>query len=403
MKKSEDIHLLLGVTGGIAAYKSAEIIRRLQDSHHIVKVVMTQSAEQFVGPLTFQALTAQPVYRHLFDSDSNAMEHIDLARWADKILVAPASANFIAKLAHGLADDLLSTLCLAADCPIFIAPAMNQAMWRNPATQNNVSLLQNRGINFLGPDQGIQACGEIGPGRLLEPSTIVAAITHSSTALSGKTVLITAGPTREAIDPVRFISNHSSGKMGYALAIAAQKAGANVKLISGPSTLKPPAGVEFIAVESALEMHTAVKKEVTDSNIFIACAAVADYRPVSVANQKIKKTANTMTIQLEKNPDILADVCNQPNKPYCVGFAAETENLIENARAKLQNKKADLIIANQVGQARDGSNLGFNSDENQVHLISNESDIDLGKQPKSILAQHIIQYIAENHEKRHTS
>ncbi|MDX1811197.1 MAG: bifunctional phosphopantothenoylcysteine decarboxylase/phosphopantothenate--cysteine ligase CoaBC [Gammaproteobacteria bacterium] len=400
--QAERQSILLGVCGGIAAYKSAEIVRRLQDNDCEVKVVMTQSAEQFIGPLTFQALTGHPTYTSLFDSSTNAMEHIDLARWADKILIAPTSANFMAKLANGIADDLLSTLCLAAQVPTYIAPAMNQAMWQNPATQENLQTLLARNIKVIGPAEGSQACGEIGPGRMLEPAEIVAELQDEKT-LQGKTVLITAGPTREALDPVRFISNHSSGKMGYELANQARIAGATVKLISGPTNLAAPKGVEIIRVESALEMHQAVMQAVSTSDIFIACAAVADYRPVAVAENKIKKQADSMQIELQKNPDILADVCAQANRPFCVGFAAETENLIEHARQKLQNKKADLIIANQVGRNADGTSIGFNADSNHAIIVSANDETDLGQLNKALLAKHLIQHIAETYEKRHSS
>jgi len=395
--------ILLGVTGGIAAYKSAEIVRRLQDQHCEVRVVMTQSAEQFIGPLTFQALTGHPTYKHLFDSTDNAMEHIDLARWADKILIAPASANFMAKLVGGLADDLLSTLCLAADIPIYIAPAMNQAMWANKATQDNLSVLIERDIQILGPDEGSQACGEIGPGRLLEPVEIVSTILANKETLKGKTVVITAGPTREALDPVRFISNHSSGKMGYELAKQAKLAGATVKLVSGPTQLFAPKGITHYPVETAEEMHQTVMQHMASADLFIACAAVADYRPQSVANNKIKKDADTLNIQMKKNPDILADVCQLTDKPYCVGFAAETENLLENAQKKLKAKSADLIIANQVGKSSEGESVGFNADTNHAFIVSKNSTIDLGQHPKSQLAQHLIQHIAESYEKRHSS
>ena len=401
-KATSKQRILLGITGGIAAYKSAEIVRRLQEHDCEVRVVMTASAEQFIGPLTFQALTGHPTYRYMFESDSNAMEHIDLARWAEKILIAPASANFIAKLANGFADDLLSTLCLAAEVPIFLAPEMNQAMWQNPATQNNLKLITNRDITLLGPDEGSQACGEVGPGRLLEPEEIVSNLI-TTPKLKDKTVVITAGPTREALDPVRFVSNHSSGKMGYELARQASLSGARVKLISGPTTLKAPQNIELIPVESAKQMHEAVMQQITTADIFIASAAVSDYRPTTVSNQKIKKTSNSITIELEKNPDILSDVCQSDNKPFCVGFAAETENLLENAKQKLVNKKADLIIANQVGTDTDGKPLGFNADENRIFIVNNEENIDLGKHAKSKLAQLLIEHIIETYEKRHTS
>lgn len=395
--------ILLGITGGIAAYKSVEILRGLQAANCQIKVVMTSNAEQFIGHLSFQAINGEPVYRNMFTSQHDAMEHIELARWADKILIAPASANFIAKLANGLADDLLSTLCLAAEVPIYVAPAMNQAMWKNLATQNNISLLQQRSVSMLGPDVGIQACGESGPGRLLDPKEIVQVLLEVNRGkLTNKTVLITAGPTREAIDPVRFISNHSSGKMGYALAQQALLAGAKVKLISGPTSISPPTKAEFYSVESADEMHNAVIQHLNSSDIFIACAAVADYKPVTSAKNKIKKQSTHLNIEMERNPDILADVCQLANRPLCVGFAAETENLIENAKQKLTNKKADIIIANQVGKDQDKP-LGFNTDSNHVFFIDHNQTIDLGFNDKNILAQQLIKHIAEAYEKRHSS
>ncbi len=403
--------ILLGITGGIAAYKSAELVRRLQNQSCTVKVVMTAAAEKFIGALTFQALTGEPVYHDMYQSSGDAMEHIELARWADKIIIAPASANFIAKLTHGLADDLLSTLCLAAEVPIYVAPAMNQAMWKNPATQNNISILQQRGIHFLGPDQGQQACGETGPGRLLDPQEIAAQLLTSQQStqlttgqrLAGKTVLITAGPTKEAIDPVRFISNHSSGKMAYALAQQALQAGANVKLISGPTSLTPPAKAELHAVESALQMHSAVMQNIQDTDIFIACAAVADYRPATVAANKIKKQADHLSIEMLRNPDILTEVCALKPKPLCIGFAAETENLLENAQKKLNAKNADLIIANAVGKNKEGVSLGFNAENNHAYIISKDHCIDLGSHSKNQLAHQLINHIAEVYEKKHTS
>lgn len=397
-------NILLGITGGIAAYKSAEIVRRLQDKNCRVKVIMTATAEQFVGPLTFQALTGEPVYTSLFQSHGDAMEHIQLARWADKILIAPASANFLGKLANGLADDLLSTTCLAAEAPIFVAPAMNQAMWANQATQANMDILAQRHIQFLGPESGSQACGETGAGRMLEPDEIVAALTSTpQQILADKTVVITAGPTQEPIDPVRFISNHSSGKMGYALAAKAQALGAKVILISGPTQLAKPKYVEFLAVQSAQEMHNTVMQHIQGVDIFIACAAVADYRPTTIEKNKLKKHAATLTIEMERNPDILADVCQLNPKPFCIGFAAETENLIEHAQQKQQSKNADLIVANPVGKDDQGKSLGFNADDNHAYLISATKVIDLGKQNKTHLAELLLQHITESYEKRHSS
>ena len=319
--------VLLGVTGGIAAYKSAEIIRRLQDLGSSVRVVMTPAATDFITPLTLQALSGNPVHTELLDTAAEAaMGHIELARWADVILIAPASADFMAKLVNGEGSDLLSTLCLASRSPLAIAPAMNQGMWRNASTQHNVERLRGRGTHIFGPAEGSQACGETGPGRMIEPDDIaeLTADLFETGSLAGKKVVITAGPTREAIDPVRYISNHSSGKMGYALAEAAAEAGAKTVLISGPVNLPPPDRVKTIAITSAKEMYDAALAEADGCQLFIASAAVADYRPVQVSEQKIKKSADSMTIKLVKNPDIVAAVAALQQRPFTVGFAAET-------------------------------------------------------------------------------
>jgi len=411
------INILLGVTGGIAAYKSTDIIRRLQEQGATVKIVMTKSAEQFIGKVTLQALSGSPVHQNMFVSDNRVMEHIDLARWADKILVAPATANSIAKLASGLADDMISTLCLAANCPVYIAPSMNHAMWDNPATQDNLNTLKARGIKVISPDSGDQACGETGEGRLKETNALITELLSNSGVLAGKKILITAGPTREAIDPVRYISNHSSGKMGYALAQQARLAGANVSVVSGPTNLPQPSGIRFTNIISANEMTDAVMEQCDDVDIFIGAAAVADYKPEEYNNNKIKKKSNTLKIELIKNRDILSEVASKNNAPFCVGFAAETENLEENARLKLTSKNLDMIIANHVGQSEEGRDIGFNSDENEVTVLisgklsasdtdftkNTTSTINLPENSKKYLAKQIINLIAENYEKRHSS
>ena len=386
--------ILLGVTGGIAAYKSAEIIRRLQDTGSDVQVVMTPAASEFITPLTLQALSGHPVHLELLDTEAEAaMGHIQLSRWADAVLIAPASADFIAKLANGQADDLLSTLCLASRSPLAIAPAMNQGMWRNPATQANLERLRGRGIHIFGPAEGSQACGDIGPGRMSEPEDIaeLMADIFETGALAGKKVVITAGPTREAIDPVRYISNHSSCKMGYALAEAAAEAGAETVLISGPVSLSPPDRVRTIAVTSAQEMYDAALLEADGSQLFIASAAVADYRPVQASEQKIKKDAAEMAIELVKNPDIVSAVAALSNRPFTVGFAAETANLENYARGKLERKNLDLVIANDVSDRT----IGFNSDDNEVLVVEMTTSEAIPKINKSILARQLIAKIAE--------
>jgi len=405
MEKSQNPtqNVLLGVTGGIAAYKSPEIIRRLQELGITVRVVMTQSAEKFIGEVTLQAISGHPVYKDIFSSDDRVMEHIDLARWADKILIAPCSADFIAKLTHGFADNLLSTLCLAAECPIYLAPAMNQAMWHSPATQDNVEKLKSRGVEFLGPEAGSQACGEIGYGRLLEINQLVDEFCSAGKILSGKTVLITAGPTQEALDPVRFITNHSSGKMGYALAQQAQRAGAEVTLVSGPVHLPAPYQVNVVNVISAKQMYDAVIENAEQADIFIAAAAVADYSPIGIAEQKIKKSQTELSLELKKNPDILNEVSSMDNRPFCIGFAAETENLEANAKEKLARKKLDMIIANYVGQNKSGDYKGFNSDQNKVHVFTSSDSLKLPEMKKSILAKQLVELIAQTYEKKHST
>jgi phosphopantothenoylcysteine decarboxylase/phosphopantothenate--cysteine ligase len=390
-------NIVLGVTGGIAAYKCADLTRRLGDSGAQVQVAMTQAATEFVTPLTFQALSGNPVHTSLLDPQAEAaMGHIELARWADAVLIAPASADFMARLAHGLADDLLSTLCLATDAPLALAPAMNRLMWSNPATRHNVSVLENRGISLFGPGMGDQACGESGEGRMLEPLELVEALSamFSGRELRGTRVLITAGPTREALDPVRFISNRSSGKMGFALAQSAQQAGAEVTLISGPVTIPSPPRVKRIDVESARDMFDAVMREVSTAQIFIACAAVADYRPCSTEPHKIKKSRETLAVELTRNPDIVGTVTSLDRAPFVLGFAAETQELEKYARAKLERKSLDMIAANLVA----GTNGGFNSDFNALEVFWKDGGHrTLARGPKAKLARELTTIMAERY------
>jgi len=388
--------ILLGVTGGIAAYKAAELTRRLQDQGADVRVVMTQAATEFITPLTMQALSTHPVHTDILDTETESvMGHIELARWADLVLIAPASANFIARLVSGQGDDLLTTLCLAAECPIAVAPSMNQAMWGNANTQANIEKLNASAVHMLGPDSGMQACGEIGEGRLMDVPALVEAVSNlfPSTLLAGKHVMITAGPTRESIDPVRYISNHSSGKQGYALAEAAIEAGAKVTLVTGPTQLSSVERAKMIHVTSANDMYDAVMANVHDCDIFIGVAAVADYRPRTTAEQKIKKVngENVLTLELVENLDIVAAVANQTPKPFTVGFAAETENLIDYARKKLVAKKLDLIVANDVSN----QSIGFNSDDNATTILWSENELGLPLMSKRTLSRRIITLIAE--------
>ena len=408
--------ILLGVTGGIAAYKSVELVRRLREAGAEVQVAMTPAATAFVGPLTFQAVSGRPVRTELLDVNAEAgMGHIELARWADLILIAPASADFLARLAHGLANDLLSTLCLATDRPLAVAPAMNRLMWQNAATQDNCRLLARRGVNLWGPGVGEQACGEIGAGRMLEPldlcNRVVEGIGGKEAVampavepaacwplaphdLQGLTVLLTAGPTREALDPVRFISNRSTGRMGFAVAAAAAQAGARVVLVSGPVHLPTPPGVERVNVESAMEMYEAVMQRVRHSQIFIATAAVADYRAATAAGQKIKKTRDTLTLELVRNPDILAEVAALRSfRPFTVGFAAETHDVLHYAEDKRRRKNLDLIAANQVGVA--GS--GFESEQNALHVLWEGGEKELALADKSVLGRQLVALIAERY------
>ena len=396
MKQLSNRHILLGISGGIAAYKSAELVRRLKDHGADVRVVMTAAAMEFITPLTLQALSGNPVHTTLLDPEAEAgMGHIELARWADLILVAPASADLMARLANGRGDDLLTTLCLATPAPVALAPAMNQGMWRDPATQANVEILHERGIALFGPAAGEQACGDVGPGRMLEAEQLaeLAAGLFQSRALDGVKLCITAGPTREAIDPVRYISNHSSGKMGYALAEAAADAGAQVTLISGPTQLPCPERVTRIDVISAQQMYDASLEKMGNCDIFIACAAVADYRPANVEEQKIKKHNDAMRIELVRNPDIVSAVASHPKRPFTVGFAAETQDVVSYARDKLQRKKLDLIVANDVSDSR----IGFNTDDNRVTVIGADTEQHIEQMSKRQLARQLIALIAQQH------
>ena len=397
MSSLNNKQVLLGVTGGIAAYKSADLVRRLQDAGATVRVVMTTAAQAFITPLTMQALSGQEVHTDLLDTKAEAaMGHIELARWADLILVAPATADFIAKLAGGEASDLLSTLCLASTSPIAIAPAMNQAMWAKPSVEENLTLLKRRTVAVIGPGTGSQACGDIGLGRMLEVNEIIAAAQQmfESGCMSGKKVVITAGPTREAIDPVRYLTNHSSGKMGYALAEAAVNAGADVTLISGPVNLPTPKGLTLIATESAQQMLDTAILNARGADIFIGAAAVADYRPTTVAKDKIKKTsAQNMRLDMEKTKDIVATIAASDKPPMTIGFAAETCDLLQHAREKLQRKKLDMIIANDVSDSR----IGFNSPENAVTVLTADgSSVEFAQQSKTQLAVKLIKLVAEH-------
>ena len=393
MNATAPLRVLLGVTGGIAAYKSAELVRRLREQGADVQVVMTEGARRFVGPLTFQALSGRPVRTDLWDAAAEAaMGHIELARWADRVLIAPASADFLARLAHGLANDLLTTLCLATDAPISVAPAMNRLMWANAATQSNVATLRSRGVTIIGPAEGEQACGETGAGRMVEPADILAALLPrqgSVGALAGRKVLITAGPTRERIDPVRFITNRSSGKMGYAVAEAARAAGAEVVIVSGPVNVPTPAGVKRVDVETAEQMMDAVRAHLPGTDIFIAAAAVSDYRPVQAAVEKIKKTSDSLMLALSRTTDILATVAGGSPRPFVVGFAAETQNVERNALAKLEGKRLDMIAANQVGDK-----LAFDCDENALTVYWPGGKRELARASKRDVAAGLVSVIA---------
>ena len=383
--------VLLGLTGGIAAYKSAELARRLVKAGNDVRVVMTEAATRFITPVTMQALTGQSVWSDLWDARvPDNMGHIELSRDRDLIVVAPASADFLAKLANGLADDLLSTLCVARRCPLLVAPAMNVEMWQNPATQRNIARLREDGVAFAGPAAGDQACGEVGLGRMLEPAEIAAEIEGllAPKALAGRRVLITAGPTEEPIDPVRVITNASSGKMGYAVARAAHEAGADVTLVSGPVSLATPAGVARVDVRTAQQMFDAVKKAAAASDVFISVAAVADYKVKTPSSSKIKKAnGKPVTLELEENPDILAYVAGLKDAPFCVGFAAESEDLEKNAMEKRAKKKVPVIAANLAPQA-------IGADDNAIRLYDARGAHDLGRGPKIELARKLVAYVA---------
>ena len=390
--------ILLGVTGGIAAYKTPELVRRLTERGAEVQVVMTAGARHFVTETSLQAVSGRPVRHDLWDSAAEAaMGHIELARWADHVIVAPATAEFLSRLAAGGAADLLTTLCLATEAPLTVAPAMNHVMWANPAVQHNRRVIADRGVDILGPAEGDQACGETGPGRMVEPNDIVAhlfdmAASTDSGSLAGRTVVITAGPTREAIDPVRYISNHSSGKMGYALAEAARDAGASVVLLSGPVDLPAPSGIEIVHIETADELNKAAHDRVRSTDIFIAAAAVADYRPASVAADKIKKTDSDLSINLVRNPDVLASIAGVADGPFTVGFAAETERLREHALKKLKAKRLDMIIANEVGDGK-----AFGQDENAVHVFWSKGEREFPMRSKRELASDLISLIVERY------
>lgn len=388
--------IVVVVSGGIAAYKAPDLVRRLREAGAAVRVAMTRAATAFVGPLTFQAVSGAPVHVDLLDPSAEAaMGHIELARWAELVIVAPATADFLARLAHGLADDLPSTLCLATASPLLVAPAMNRLMWANAATQANVEMLRSRGVHVVGPDEGGQACGEVGAGRMAEPLAILeaAARLRAHDALAGLRVLLTAGPTQESIDPVRFITNRSSGKMGYALAAAAREAGARVTLVSGPTRLAPPAGCELVAVTSAKDMLDAVLARVADCDIFIGTAAVADYTVAAPATQKMKKEGAALTLTLAPTTDILRTVAARPGAPFTVGFAAETERLAEYARGKLSSKSLNMIAANLVGRA----GTGFESDDNELSVFWKGGEKQLGKASKQALARDLVVVIAERY------
>jgi phosphopantothenoylcysteine decarboxylase/phosphopantothenate--cysteine ligase len=388
------IRILLGVTGGIAAYKSPDLVRRLMERGADVQVVMTRAAERFVSGMSFQAVSGRPTRSDLWDGTAEAaMGHIELARWAQMVLIAPASADFIARLAGGRADDLLATLCLATEAPIVIAPAMNRVMWANKATQANVEILMSRGMRFLGPASGNQACGEVGAGRMWEPVKLAESVLEAPAnagLLAGLNILITAGPTRERLDPVRYLTNRSSGKMGFAVASAAREAGAHVTIITGPVQMPTPPGITRINVESARDMYAAVHRQIADADVFIAAAAVADFQPVTVAKQKIKKQGVSVKLELEPAPDIVKSVADMAKRPFVVGFAAETNDVEENARSKLKRKKLDMIAANQVG---DG--VAFDCDDNALTVIWPGGKVEVARGPKIDVARQLIALIAQ--------
>jgi phosphopantothenoylcysteine decarboxylase/phosphopantothenate--cysteine ligase len=389
MQKNKSI--VLGITGGIAAYKAAELVRLLVKANINVQVVMTEAACQFITPVTMQALSGKPAFKDMWDASiPNGMPHIELSRAADAIVIAPASADFIAKLVHGNADDLLSTLCLARDCPLLVAPAMNKQMWENPATQRNIAQLTADDISVLGPDSGEQACGEIGIGRMLEPEDLLNLIQahFQPKILAGKKILVTAGATLEMIDPVRAITNLSSGKMGYAIAQAAFEMGADVTLVSGASALKTPLGVKFISASSADLMYLSVMQNIAAQDIFISVAAVTDYSPAETSAQKIKKSKSSLTLELKPNKDILAEVSSLPNPPFCVGFAAESENLLEYAEAKRKSKRLPLIVANLMSDS-------MGQEENSVTLLDDKGSHTLPRLPKKVVAEMLLKHITD--------
>jgi phosphopantothenoylcysteine decarboxylase / phosphopantothenate---cysteine ligase len=401
VNKLQHRRVLLGVTGGIAAYKAAEILRQCQIMGAEVRVVMTPAATEFITPLTFQALSGSPVHTQLLDAEEEAgMGHINLARWADVILVAPASADFIARFASGMANDLLTTLLLASEKTVMLAPAMNRAMFDDLNTQKNIRQLESQGVIILGPAEGVQACGEVGMGRMLEPEALADAVAeHFQTGeLAGLNVLLNAGPTREAIDPVRYISNHSSGKMGFSLAQACVEAGAHVTLVAGPVHIPTPSGVERIDVISANEMAKAVMSKSKQADIFIASAAVVDYTPVEIADNKIKKSASEMQLTLVKTTDILTNVATEDESTFCVGFAAETDNLEVYAKDKLERKSLDMIAANWIG--RDSG--GFNSEYNALSVYWENGFQELESMPKPELARELVALIAKRYHEKNT-
>lgn len=400
MSSLQNTNILLGITGGIAAYKTPDLVRKLKAKGANVRVVLTDSAKSFVSSLSLQAVSGLPVSDDLLDPAAEAaMGHIELARWADVLLIAPATANTIAKMAHGLADDLLTTLCLATTAPIYLAPAMNQQMWKAPATQDNLNTLESRDVVFIGPDQGDQACGDVGPGRMMEPLDIADYLEERHTQnqkepiFKGKKIVITAGPTREHIDPVRYMSNHSSGKMGFALADAAIKMGADVTLVSGPVNIPSPEGINLHKITTAEEMLNSVMADISDCDIFIGCAAVADYRPKQAVDHKIKKSNKELTLTFVRNPDILASVAALEEAPFTVGFAAETQNVAQYAKDKLARKKLDMIAANDVSQ----KDIGFNSEENALTVFWQDGEKSLPKADKRQIAFNLLEAVAERY------
>lgn len=399
------MNVVLGISGGIAAYKTPELVRRLRERGAEVQIVMTASAGEFVTETALQAVSGRPIRSNLWDKEAEAsMSHIELARWADVVLIAPATAEIMARLASGAASDLLTTVCLATEAPLAIAPAMNKVMWANAAVQANRETLEARGVRILGPESGSQACGEIGEGRMLDPDDIAAIVCgptlviRDDLSLTGRTVVMTAGPTREPIDPVRFITNRSSGKMGYAVAAAALEQGARVILISGPTAIPAPSGADVHQVETAQEMYEVTHQQISNADIFIATAAVSDYRPAEVQTQKIKKNDSTMRIDLLRSQDILASVAALEHAPFTVGFAAETENMREHAIGKLQRKKLDMIVANEVGNGK-----GFDSDQNAVTVYWESGEQSFGNAEKTELARDLLKLVAERFEIAYSS